>query len=103
LRPCFDFIEAATAGIVDSEMEKLSLDTQLNEYIMTSLRTMWGCDLAWVRQKYGAAVAERLLSDSQSFIKTKRMIYNEDKLILTPEGRLFADGISAELFSESEL
>jgi putative oxygen-independent coproporphyrinogen III oxidase len=97
------YIESATAGIVDSEMEKLSLDTQLNEYIMTSLRTMWGCDLAWVRQKYGAAVAERLLSDSQSFIKTKRMIYNEDKLILTPEGRLFADGISAELFSESEL
>jgi hypothetical protein len=29
------------------------------------------------------------------------MILNDDKLILTKEGKLFADGIAAELFIDS--
>jgi hypothetical protein len=30
------------------------------------------------------------------------MLYSDGKLILTPEGRLFTDGIAADLFSEEE-
>lgn len=96
------YIETADAGMVASETEELSVLTQLNEYIMTSLRTIWGCNLVQVRQRFGAAIAENLLVDALSFIENKQMVYRDGKLILTPEGRLFADGISAELFTEEE-
>ena len=96
------YIETAATGKVASEQEELGLVTQLNEYIMTSLRTMWGCDLGLVKQKYGSKIADNLLAEALGFIDKKQMIYQSDKLILTPEGRLFADGISAELFGEED-
>jgi oxygen-independent coproporphyrinogen-3 oxidase len=69
---------------------------------MTSLRTMWGCDLVEVKRKFGMQIAENLLLDALTFIESKQMVYREGKLVLTPEGRLFADGISSQLFGEEE-
>jgi oxygen-independent coproporphyrinogen-3 oxidase len=97
-----EYIETVNSGEVKSELELLSLVTQLNEYIMTSLRTMWGCDLVEVKRKFGMDRAENLLLDALTFIESKQMIYKEGKLVLTPEGRLFADGISSQLFGEEE-
>jgi len=96
------YMESVASGQVTSEYEVLSLLTQYNEYIMTSLRTMWGCDLSLVKQKFGADRAENLLLDALPFIEAKQMIFQEGKLILTQEGRLFTDGISASLFLEEE-
>jgi oxygen-independent coproporphyrinogen-3 oxidase len=94
------YIESVGSGKVESESEILSPVTQLNEYIMTSLRTMWGCDLAVVSDKFGADVAEKLLQDALRFVDKEHMVYKQGKLILTSAGLLFADGIASELFSE---
>jgi len=94
------YIDSVAAGMAEAETETLSRVTQLNEYIMTTLRTMWGCNLEVVKHEFGQATAEQLLADAQPFIGSGRMIYAENKLILTPEGMLFADGIAADLFSE---
>jgi len=96
------YIDSVASGMVESETETLSLVTQFNEYIMTTLRTMWGCNLEVVNQKFGQAAAANLLADAQRFIETGRMIYEENKLKLTPEGILFADGIAADLFRDEE-
>jgi oxygen-independent coproporphyrinogen-3 oxidase len=96
------YIETVNAGEVKSEKEILTQITQLNEYIMTSLRTMWGCDLVEVKRKFGMQIAENLLLDALAFIELKQMIYKEGSLVLTPEGRLFADGISSQLFTQEE-
>jgi len=97
-----NYIETVNAGEVKPEQESLSLTTQLNEYIMTSLRTMWGCDLVMAKRKFGEETAENLLLDALTFIESGKMIYREGKLVLTPEGMLFADGISAALFREEQ-
>ncbi len=96
------YTESVSTGKVEAEQELLSHNTQLNEYIMTSLRTMWGLDLKLVSQKFGTGKAETLLNNALPFIESKQMDYREGKLSLTPEGLLFADGISASLFFESE-
>ncbi|MDO9255290.1 MAG: radical SAM family heme chaperone HemW [Bacteroidales bacterium] len=94
------YTETVTAGEVKSEQELLSPTTQLNEYIMTSLRTMWGCDLVQVKRKFGEEIAENLLLDALTFMESEQMIYRDGKLVLTHDGLLFADGISAALFTE---
>jgi len=58
---------------------------------MTSLRTMEGLDL----EKAGGS---DLRVKSQKFIITGKMIEENGFLKLTREGKLFADGIAAELF-----
>lgn len=96
-----EYIRSVQQGEVKAEMEKLTLVDRYNEYIMTSLRTIWGCDLAKVKNDFGIEIAENLLLNASVFIEKQQMIYSGGKLILTPESRLFTDGISATLFREN--
>jgi oxygen-independent coproporphyrinogen-3 oxidase len=82
------------------EEEHLTTTQQLNEYIMTSLRTMWGCDLAKIETQWGSDNAKAIAEKSYEFIDKGRMTEKDGKLILTNEGKLFADGIAGDLFAE---
>jgi len=86
------YIESTANGMLPEEKEILTDVQRLNEYIMTSLRTMEGLDL----EKAGGS---DLRMKSQKFIITGKMIEENGFLKLTREGKLFADGIAAELFS----
>lgn len=83
---------------VPFEEEILTPEQRLNEYIMTSLRTMWGLDLEKVDTEWKRDYREMLLANAQPQIESGRMIIRESKLILTNAGKLFADGIASELF-----
>lgn len=96
------YIATAGRGRVQQETELLSPVTQRNEYIMTSLRTMWGCDLGYVRHTFGAPAAHDLLLAAQGCIEKKLMVNQDGKLLLTARGRLFADGIAAGLFLDED-
>jgi len=76
------------------EKETLTITQQLNEYIMTSLRTMEGTDL----NKISEAKRFELRAASRKYIDTGKMIEENNLLKLTNEGKLFADGIAADLF-----
>jgi len=81
------------------EEEVLTIDQRFNEYVMTSLRTVWGCDIRLVRQEFGEQYASQLLAGSKKFIADKSLTQKGEYLFLTNKGKLFADGISAELFA----
>ena len=88
------YIESINRGIVPSENEILTDAQQLNEYIMTALRTMEGLKL----ERFDKVTAEKLVGASQRFIDSGLMRSVSNSLILTREGKLLADGIAADLF-----
>ena len=92
------YIKSIAAGAIPFEMESLTTAMQFNEYVMTALRTSAGCNLEWVAEKFGTALAANLVAQSQPFITMRHMEYTGETLKLTNAGRLFADGIAAELF-----
>lgn len=79
-------------------IEVLSDADRLNEYIMTSLRTMWGLDLGKIELDFGSAEKVRLLRDARPFMEKQRLVEKDNHLVLTEAGMLFADAIAAELF-----
>lgn len=83
---------------LDYEEEILTTYEHLNEYIMTSLRTMWGCDLAHITTLCDATTAATVERSSHLFQEKKWMIQQDKKLLLTPKGKLYADRIASELF-----
>jgi oxygen-independent coproporphyrinogen-3 oxidase len=85
-----------------AEEEILTREQQVNEYIMTSLRTMWGTDLALVQQRFGSDYRQLLEKNSMVFQQKGQMERKDDKLVLTPTGKLFADGIAGDLFIFTE-
>lgn len=80
------------------EREELTLDDRYNEYIMTSLRTMWGVDLEYIRANFGEIYAERFKNQTKSHLLSGKMYQKGEKFILNDNGMLFADGIAAEMF-----
>jgi len=80
------------------EEETLSHKDVFNEYIMTSLRTMWGCDLKKVEQEFDSNFQVHLHEKSQNWIKNEMMQVSDNNLRLTKKGKLFADKIASELF-----
>lgn len=78
------------------EMETLSLNDRYNEYVMTRLRTIWGCDIKQMNTLFGNELTERFkrLAQKQALIKELNGIYT-----LGAEGLLHADGIAASLFA----
>jgi oxygen-independent coproporphyrinogen III oxidase len=69
----------------------------LNEYIMTSLRTMWGLDLNKLN-KIAAAASSQLNIAAQSYFENGWMEQKEQTIYLTQSGKLYADHIASELF-----
>ncbi len=80
------------------EIETLTPVQQLNEYIMTALRTMEGISMATVGKRFGEAAAIELKKGFIPFEKEKKLLSSADRYFLSKEGRLLADGIAASLF-----
>jgi oxygen-independent coproporphyrinogen-3 oxidase len=88
------YISALNKNELPFEKEILTPVQQLNEYIMTSLRTKEGLDL----KRTGETAGKTLINAGRKFIDSGKLILKEDRLILTDEGKLLADGIAASLF-----
>ena len=84
--------------MVPFEIEILNKMEQLNEYIMTSLRTMEGLSLNVVLEGWGENERSIIMELSKKSIDRKHLFLHNDQLILTESGKLMADGIASDLF-----
>ncbi len=82
------------------ESEDLTLVQQYNEFVMVSLRTMWGCDLNMISERFGDEAAANFSRLAVRYLTSGEMIEKAGIYFLTDEGKLFADGIAADLFLE---
>jgi len=92
------YIQSVEKNILPFEEEILTDTQRLNEYIMTSLRTQEGLDLNYTALTFGENARQQLQTNSGKFIATEKLQLNREALQLTKEGKLFADGIAADLF-----
>ena len=87
-----------TEGKVPFEREELSFEDRFNEYLMTSLRTMWGSDLKYIGATFGEDVVADLCNRCEEYLDKEWMLIEEQHIRLTSAGKLFADRIAGELF-----
>jgi len=92
------YIKSLMAGERSFESENLLPKDLLNEYIMTSLRTTEGLDLRHVTEHFGTQKGNLLENNASVYIHSNQMEKKHEKLVLTRNGKLFADGIAAALF-----
>ncbi len=91
------YIQSIEKDIIPAEEEILTKAQQINERIMTALRTMWGLNLAEFEADVMVWIKEDL-----SVIDPAHYTITANTLTLTNKGRLFADAIAASLFVTEE-
>lgn len=92
------YIRSLNENTIPFEIEELSESNKFNEYILTSLRTMWGIEILFVEKEFGQIKKEELLKKIQKFINDGMITSSDNNFVLTKEGKFFADRIAAEMF-----
>jgi oxygen-independent coproporphyrinogen-3 oxidase len=92
------YMHSIQQDLVPFEKELLSPTDQLNEFLMISLRTKEGIDLARLSHQWGWKEKERVVKETIHFINNGVMIREENQLRLTESGMPLADGIASQLF-----
>ena len=91
------YIHALQTNNLPAEMETLSETNRLNEYIMTSLRTIWGLDTGKLNT-IAAASANVLIKAARPFFDNGWITQQNNIIYLTQTGKLYADHIASGLF-----
>jgi oxygen-independent coproporphyrinogen-3 oxidase len=83
-------------GKLPETIETLSFFDRFNEALMIGLRTKWGVS----KEILFASISpnEEWFQIVKDYEDKKLLIQTEEQIILTPAGRLLADGIAADLF-----
>lgn len=94
------YITSIQQGLVSFESEELSYVQRINEYLMTSLRTMEGISLLMLQKNWGEEITKKVLEVAHTYIVKEEIILSHNHLVLTQKGKFLADGIAADLFIE---
>jgi oxygen-independent coproporphyrinogen III oxidase len=78
------------------EREELDMKTRFNEYIMTSLRTMWGIDLEYVERTFEKEGYDYVINMAGKFIGYGMMKQEKNTLVLSNQGKMISDNIISE-------
>ncbi len=81
------------------EQEVLTQAQRVNERLMTGLRTIWGVDL----RTLGDNVLARERTLVERYVDQGDLLITDDRLLLTPKGRRYADRIASDLFLLDEV
>ena len=95
LRQYCDKIESGNMGYT---LEQFSFDDLYNDFVLTSLRTMWGLDLDKVKFLYGNDRYMYCLQQALIHIQSGNLIMSGKHLRLTRKGLFISDTIMSDLF-----
>ncbi len=96
------YVKAIKTGLPFFEKEELDTRTRFNEYLMTSLRTMWGIDLEYVERTFEKEGYDYVVNLSGKFKDYGLMKKENNYLILTNQGKMISDNIIAEFMMPAE-
>ena len=74
------------------------LHVNVNEYVLTSLRTIWGVDLDYLSERFLENILEHFLKEIAKWIEKGYIQKKNTKYTLTQKGKAYADGVTSDLF-----
>ncbi len=96
IRDVMGYIKAINTGKEFFESEQLDTKIRFNEYIMTSLRTMWGIDLEYVEKMFEKEGYDYVVNLASKYRNYGMMKQDKNSLVLTNQGKMISDNIISE-------
>lgn len=97
------YLKAIEAGQLPFEKEELSRENMINEYLLTGLRTKWGCSLTYLKEQYDYDLQHEQGRLLEELLRQNLALLQDDKLMLSDSGKLLADGIATQLMTTEGL
>jgi putative oxygen-independent coproporphyrinogen III oxidase len=97
------YIKSVNTGKSFFEKEELNTKTRFNEYIMTSLRTMWGIDLEYIETTFDKEGYDYVVNLAGKYKDYGLMKQDKKTLILTNQGKMISDNIISEFMMPGDV
>ncbi|MEA5404545.1 radical SAM family heme chaperone HemW [Arcicella sp. DC2W] len=92
------YLKALATNQIPATIEILTKEDRINEYLLTGLRTKWGCEL----KKLNQLSENDFLEFNQDILKNQLsegfLQIENGTLLITEKGKLFVDRIASDLF-----
>lgn len=92
------YVKALSTSKLPQVKETLNTQDMYNEYVMTSLRTKWGCSLIQIEKDYSKSFLNYFKVQIKSHKMNGNIIENKGVYTLSEKGKLIADRITSDLF-----
>jgi len=97
------YLKSLAEHKIPFSVDELSKTDQVNELIMTGLRTKWGCNLQKLQESFQYDLYLLNKNYVDQLIAEGQAVLQEEQLILTNKGKLLADRIASDLFVVEEI
>lgn len=91
------YIEQVNNGQTYFEIEELDLYTRYNDFVITTIRTMWGMRLDVLKEQFGTKLYHYCLRMAQPHLLQETLQLDNNILKLTEKGVFISDGIMSDM------
>jgi oxygen-independent coproporphyrinogen-3 oxidase len=92
------YIRAINNNGVFYEKEVLDQKTKYYDYVMTTIRTIWGTDKRYILKEFGKEFYDYFIESTAGFIRSGDLVQKNGIYSLTDRGMLISDFIIKKLF-----
>lgn len=91
------YIHDISKGKLPNETENLTQNEKYNDYVITSLRTMWGLNTEIIKNNFGENYKDFLLKNIKRYLENNLLNYSGKSIKLTEKGMFISDNIISSL------
>ena len=92
------YLKSLKKNNVPFQIEELDEVSKTNEFLLTSLRTKWGCDLNVLKEKFAYDLLNVCGREMKEFLNNELVMIDNGVVYLTKKGIMVADEIIGQLF-----
>jgi len=94
------YLDGILKGKIPNEQEILTEKEKFNEFLITSLRTMWGISTERLKKEFGKEYYDFFITKSKKYLSNNLMINIANNFILTEKGMFISDSIMQDFFHD---
>lgn len=91
------YLDQAKAGVFSPEIEESTLHSRYNDFVIVTLRTMWGLDLSELERRFGSELTQFFLHEAQPFINKGWLKQEGQIFTISTDGLFVSDSIMSQL------
>ena len=92
------YISSLESNFINFEVEELSEKERFNEYILTSLRTIWGVDIAYIKNTFPQKYCSIFIAKMEEYVRQGHAVQNDASISLTNKAMFISDSIISDVF-----
>lgn len=91
------YLQQAATRQFAPEIEESTQQSRYNDFVIVSLRTIWGLGLGELENRFGNEMLQFFLNEAKPFFKNGSLIQKDNNISISPDAVFISDAIMSQL------